>query len=208
MEPSLTTINLVVVCDGTSDLCLQSIIEWIADTAYPDQGFRIVAAKEVIPAHGNLSARLCWTHQHYSSDIIICHRDAENMPMGDRIAEIAAAAAELPVQVVPAVPVRMIESWLLTDLNAIRCAANNRNGQSPVPLPRINRIEQLQDSKEALYAALKAASNLPPRRLRRFNEARARSRVTSFMNDFAQLRALESFRVFEARLVAAIAVRQ
>lgn len=197
---------MVIVCDGTSDLCLQNIVEWITDTAFPDQAFRIFPAREVIPAHGALPERLRKAYAAYGPHIIVCHRDAEAMSLEDRVFEITAAqnAANLPISVVPAVPVRMIESWLLTDEGAIRCAADNRNGKSNLNLPSLNKIEHLKDPKEVLFLALKTACGLPAQRLKKFNENRARSRISSFIENFELLRTLASFQQFENCLIEAV----
>lgn len=197
---------MVLVCDGTSDAGLVNIAQWVTDTEFPDLTFRMFAAREVIPAHGALSDRLQRAFEAYSPDIIICHRDAEAMTLEGRSAQIDAArlAANLTVPVVTAVPVRMIESWLLMDEIAIRCAADNRNGTVQLNLPRHTVIETLADAKETLFAALRAASDLPTQRLRKFNHHRARSRVTEFIDDFSPLRNLSSFRAFEAHLIAAV----
>lgn len=187
-------------------MCIQDLIQAVADTAFPNQAFRITAAREVIPAHGSLRIRLQRAYKDYEPDILVCHRDAEGASAIDRTAEIRVAleAGGIPVPVIPAVPVRMIESWLLTDPNAIRCAADNRNSNIELNLPRLRSIEQLTDPKETLFLALRTASNLPPQRLKRFNEHRARSRVASFMDDFTGLRKLPSFQQFEALLKTAI----
>lgn len=197
---------MAIVCDGTSDLCLKNIIEWITDTAFPDQAFRIFPAREVIPAHGTLHDRLQKAYTAYEPHIIVCHRDAEAMPLADRANEIATAhgVANLPISVVPAIPIRMIESWLLTDEDAIRCAADNRNGTSDLKLPSHNRIEHLKNPKEVLFFALKTACGLPPQRLKKFNENRARSRIVSFIENFEPLRTLASFQLFENCLIEAI----
>lgn len=54
----MSVISISIVCDGTSDLCLHDLIQWITDTSFPEQSFRISAAREVIPAHGTLDRRL------------------------------------------------------------------------------------------------------------------------------------------------------
>lgn len=202
----MSIINMAIVCDGTSDLCLQNIVEWITDTAFPDHAFRIFPAREVIPAHGTLPDRLQKAYAAYEPNIIVCHRDAEAMSLEDRTFEVVAAheAANLPISVVPAVPVRMIESWLLTDEDAIRCAADNRNGTANLNLPVHNRIEKLNNPKEVLFLALKTACGLPPQRLKKFNEYRARSRIASFIENFQTLRTLASFQQFENRLIEAV----
>ena len=197
---------MAIVCDGTSDLCLQNMVEWITDNTFPEQAFRIFHAREVIPAHGSLHDRLEKTYAAYEPDIIICHRDAESMLLVDRVAEISAAhqTAKLPISVIAAVPVRMIESWLLIDEGAIRCAADNRNGTSDLNLPSHKKIEALKNPKEVLFSSLKAACGLPPQRLKKFNENRARSRIASFVETFEPLRSLESFQLFELQLVDAV----
>lgn len=197
---------MVLVCDGTSDAGLVDIAQWVTDTRFPDLTFRMFAAREVIPAHDALHVRLKRAFEAHSPDIVICHRDAEGMTLEARSAQIEAArlAAHLKVPVVAAVPVRMIESWLLMDERAIRCAADNRNGAVHLNLPRHAAIESLPDAKETLFAALKTASDLPHQRARKFNHHRARSRVTDFIDDFSPLRNLPSFQAFENHLIAAV----
>lgn len=206
----MTVINVALVCDGTSDLCLLDIIQWITDTAFPQQAFRLIPAKEVIPAHTALHTRLHKAYLAYNPDIIICHRDAEAMSPLDRSNEVIAARnlSNLPIAVVSAIPVRMIESWLLTDESAIRCAADNRNGTMRLNLPSHKKIESLPDPKEVLISALKTACNLPPQRLRKFDPHRARSRVASFIDNFEVLRNLASFNTFETDLIQKINVLQ
>ena len=205
----MSVITISIVCDGTSDLCIQDLIQWVTDTSFPEQAFRISEAREVIPAHGTLDTRLKRAYSSYEPHIIVCHRDAENVPMATRITEIveAHAQASIPIPVVPAVPVRMIESWLLTDAHAIRCAADNRNGTTELNLPRNRSIEQLPNPKSVLFDALKTASNLAARRLKQFDEHRARRRVASFIEDFESLQKLPSFRAFEDRLIEAISAQ-
>lgn len=202
----LAIISIAIVCDGTSDICIQDLTQAIADAKFPEQTFRITPAREVIPAHGPLHNRLEKAYKNYEPNIIICHRDAESSSGKDRITEIQSAQqlAGIEIPVIPAVPVRMIESWLLTDPIAIRCAADNRNGTVDLNLPKHKAIEQLLDPKEVLFLALRTASNLPTQRLKRFNEHRARSRVASFMDDYSTLRKLPSFQQFELLLVDAI----
>ncbi|WP_147436392.1 hypothetical protein [Acidovorax sp. 106] len=203
----MSVITISIVCDGTSDLCIHDLIQWITDTSFPEQAFRISEAREVIPAHGPLHSRLKKAYSSYEPHIIVCHRDAESMSIEKRITEIIAAHthAEIPIPVVPAVPVRMIESWLLTNAHAIRCAADNKNGTVELNLPRNRDIEQLPDPKSVLFTALKTATNLAPRRLKQFDAHRARRRIASFMEDFDSLKRLPSFQKFEKQLITAIA---
>lgn len=194
------------MCDGTSDLCIQDIIQWIVDEHFSSRVFRIQAAREVIPAHANLQTRIRRAHEIYQPDIIVCHRDGENQSLLHRANEIslAAAAANISKPVVPAIPIRMVESWLLIDTLAIRSAANNRNGKQALSLPSHSRIENSTDPKNVLFAALSTASGLASQRLKRFDVHKARSRIAGYIDDFTPLRHQSGFLLFEQELVAAV----
>lgn len=204
----MSVISISIICDGTSDFCLQNIIEWITDNQFPEQPFKLSIAREVVPANDPLEIRLQKAAKAYEPDILICHRDAENQTHSSRVSEISTARtlANLQIPVVPAVPVRMTESWLLTNEYAIRCASNNKNGVNQLSLPSYSEIEKLSDSKLVLFEALKKASNLNGRRLQKFDVYRARSRVVSLTTDFSALRKLNSFALFEIELINAIKV--
>lgn len=199
-------IDIALVCDGTSDICVQDIIQWIVDSQFPDFSFRIQPAREVIPAHAPLHIRIKKAFDLYDPKIIVCHRDAEGLQLDERVREIHGATAEaaLPIPVVPTIPVRMIESWLLIEESAIRSAANNRNGRQALNLPDHARIEGIANPKSLLLTALRAASGLPPQRLRKFDEHHARSRITGFVSSFEPLRRQGGFVRFENDLVAAV----
>jgi hypothetical protein len=124
----------------------------------------------------------------------------------NRLNEIATEvnAANLSTPVIRAVPVRMIESWLLFDENAIRSAASNSNGTADLGLPRIATLEKIPNPKAILFNALQNASELPPRRLQRFRVEAARHRIPNFISDFSPLRALRSFQSFEDELIEAL----
>lgn len=197
----MAVLSLALVCDGTSDLCLSDLIVWMMDTHFPERTFRVIPAVDVIPARGNLAPRLRRTVQLYQPSILFCHRDAERASLNERTREIEAAAEGLDVPVVPVVPVRMLEAWLLFDEDAVRSAANNTVGRTPLELPPLTVVEGLPDPKDVLMAALMSACELPPRRRRAFNAQRARSRVTSYIADFSPLRRLAAFRQFEQKFL-------
>ena len=197
-------INIALVCDGSSDKCLEQIVYPLIDLHFPHLSCRVVAASEVIPARESLNNRLAKTLELYAPHMILCHRDSEREQWSMRCAEIVSASANILVPTVPIVPVRMLESWLLLDDQAIRRAANNRNGTASLSLPKAHEIEGLPDPKAVLFEALRRASNLPPHRLRRFREHEARSRVASFINDVTTLRRLPAFVQFETNFCSAI----
>lgn len=197
-------INISLVCDGSSDKCLEQIVYPLIDLHFPYLTCRIVPAGEVIPATEPLARRLLRTVELYRPHLILCHRDAEREQWSTRQAEIVTASESLSVPTIPIVPVRMLESWLLLDVQAIRAAANNRNGTVELNLPRPREIEGLPDPKEVLFDILRRATNLPPQRLRRFREHEARSRIAGFIGDVTVLRTLPAFVAFESSFCEAM----
>lgn len=202
----MPAISILLVCDGTSDFCIQDIIQWIVDEHFSGITFRIQVAREVVPAHIPLTARIKRACEIYEPNVIVCHRDAENQALAQRLREIeeAHAATETLVPIVPAVPIKMLESWLLFDSVAIRSAANNKNGAQAINLPPANRVENLPDPKVTLFSALQIASGLSPQRLKRFDVHKARARITGYIDTFAPLRVQVGFFNFEKKLIEKI----
>jgi Domain of unknown function (DUF4276) len=99
-------------------------------------------------------------------DVVFVHRDAENEPAELRRREIVdgANAAGIRGPVVPIVPVRMTEAWLLRDEAAIRQVAAKPSGRTSLNLPSVSEAERLADPKRALADALLAASEMSGRR--------------------------------------------
>jgi len=73
----------------------------------------------------------------YPCDLLFIHRDAEGVPLDQRVAEIEDAVVGLPAPRVPVVPVRMQEAWLLIDEPALRRAAGNPHGGVSLAMPAI-----------------------------------------------------------------------
>jgi hypothetical protein len=139
----------------------------------------------------------------FPCEVLFIHRDAEREPPDRRRTEIGAAvlgaeANGCRVPAVTIVPVRMLEAWLLFDERAIRQAAGNPNGTAPLNLPALQRVEDRPDPKSDLSEALKTASELTGRRLKKFNSAQAFWRVADFLEDFSPLRQLPAYLAFES----------
>jgi hypothetical protein len=202
----VSTISIVLLCDGTSDFCICHPIEWIIGNRFDSLTFRIVQAHTLVPARGALDQRLKKAFEDYGADIIVCHRDAERATFVDRLREVEQAvhAADLDIPVVAAIPVRMTEAWLLFDEGALRAAANNARGTTQLVMPRMDRIEQHPDPKELLFENFKIANGLAANRNRRFDVHRARHRLAELIDDFSPLRQLGAFRHFEESLIAAV----
>ena len=101
-----------------------------------------------------------------------------------------------------------MEAWLLINEAALRRAAGNPNGETPLNLPNIADLEEIPDPKEVLYTLLRISSELRGRRLRRFEVRRSAGLVAEYIDDFAQLRRLPAFRALEADIEETITINQ
>lgn len=198
-------LKLTLVGDGSSDACLVPVIHWIMSNSFPNASFRVEFARNLPPHREGLSSRIGAAFRCYPCHVLVVHRDAERETSQKRSEEIATASAGLNVPIVHAIPVRMLESWLLCSEEAIRIAADNPNGENPLNLPAIGRIETAPDPKDILFDALRVASELSGRRLTKFRVEQRRHRVAELIEDFAPLRSLASFQEFENAFIAALA---
>ncbi|MFC0439163.1 DUF4276 family protein [Kutzneria buriramensis] len=111
-------------------------------------------------------------------DVVVVHRDADNAGHAARTREIVDAVATVTrgSHVVPVVPVRMTEAWLLLDEAAIRRVAGNPKGRAGLGLPKPHEVESVADPKHVLKQCLLAAADCTGRRhnqvARRFDEHR------------------------------------
>ena len=196
-------LSYTLITDGSSDKTLIPIINWVLDQI-PGLRYTGQYAEYTHKASAGLLRRVEAALRLYECDILFVHRDAEAMSLDKRIAEIHTQLQPLAKPYIPVVPIRMTEAWLLIDEKAIRSAANNPNGKTPLKLPAIGALEQIADPKTLLFDALKQASELPQRRLANFQPASARHRVAELIDDFMPLRKLSAFTQFEADLRQAL----
>ena len=198
-------LHYTLLSDGSSDQALIPILTWVlrqhnVSCAIQSQW----ADPRWLPRRQQklkLSDRIDLSLRLYPCDLLFVHRDAEREPHQVRVKEIRRAIetstiSELPPAVC-VVPVRMQEAWLLFDEVALRGAAGNPNGQQPLSLPPVTKLEQLPDPKSDLYEFLREASGLQGRRRRRFPVSTIARRVAEFINDFAPLRTLPAFSALE-----------
>lgn len=192
----MTYFTYTLVGDGASDRALLPIVNWALRSATDKPFSSNFASYSELRTH-DLALKVERALRLFPCDLLVVHRDAERAEYADaRFREISDACAARQ-RCVPIVPVRMTESWLLFDQAAIRRAADNPNGRDAIGLPLVRDVESLVDAKETLFSVLRAASGLNGRRLRTFNEGRARARVAELIEDFAPLRALPAFSAFE-----------
>lgn len=193
-------IDYVLIGDGTSDRALLPILLWALRQLSPASSFALQAF--VARRSTDVSSAIESAIHKYRPALIFVHRDAERVPLATRRNEIPNAD-----HVVPVVPIRMTEAWLLIDLDAIRIASGNPNGKVAIQLPRPKDLEQLPDPKKTMEKILlEAAGALGPRRRKRFRQEQAVMvhRVAESITDFKALHSLEAFRVFWTDLEGAL----
>lgn len=202
----MKVLKYTLVTDGPTDANLLPIIDW----CLKQSGERLTSGQHAelwrLPQRVvALEERMAQAVKNYPCDVLFVHRDAEREPLDSRMNEIRVAhetLAKLHDQppTVAVVPVRMLEAWLCFDESAIRKAAGNPHGNDRLDLPLLKRIESKPDPKGDLTAALKAASGLTGRRLKKFDTAAAFWRIVDHIGDFSPLRILPAFQSFEAAI--------
>ena len=207
----MTELRYTLLCDGSSDRALLPLLTWLLR----EQGVTLPIQPEWAdlgrlrkPPKG-LKERIQSALALFPCDVLFIHRDAEGETYAKRAVEIEAALEEVelgeakPVPV-PVIPVRMQETWLLFDEQAIRYAAGNPRGRVSISLPPLSKLERLLDPKADLYEAIRQASELRGRRLKKLNTPQRAVLVAEYIEDFEPLRRLSAFRTLEkqvARLV-------
>lgn len=196
-------VRFTLLSDGSSDRALLPVLRWLieqhvrTDIAIQEgwADLRFLRSKPK-----GLQERIDRAQNLYPCDVLFVHRDAETQPPQTRIEEIEKAIAPLQSlpEVVPVVPVRMQEAWLLFNEAAIRRAAGNPNGTVPLQIP--GDFERIPDPKDVLHEALRIATGFSGRRRKRFRVRPAAAKVTAFIDDFSPLRTLDAFQQLEDSL--------
>jgi len=176
------------------------IIEWLLGQHYQnciyasswaDLG-RLARPPKVLPERIKIALDL------YPCDLLFIHRDAEREGYDVRHAEILNALEGIQSPpVVCVIPVRMIEAWCLIDIVAIRKASGNPNGNNALDIPRIEKLEQLPNPKLIIKSLIESASGLNSTRIRKLKIQKCIFLVSKYIDNFDQLRQLNSFKKFE-----------
>lgn len=189
-----------LLADGSSDKALLRHLTWLLEQNVPPE----VAIQPQwadlsleAPRPRNLAERVAAAVRLYPCDLLFVHRDAERQSRSVRQQEILGATLQMPVPIIPVIPVRMQEAWLLFDEAAIRFAAGNPRGDQRLNLPRLQDVEDVADPKMVLHQCLRQACGLHGRRLRRFQPHDHALRVADYIDSFAPLRALSAFSLLE-----------
>ena len=201
-------LTYTLISDGSSDTTLMQIINWCLRNLYPElpinyqyADFRSLQQK---PRQGDVKRRIELASVLYPGDLYIYHRDAEKCNrniLDERKSEILDVLDEnTRNKVVCIIPIKMMESWLLTSETAIKKAANNPNGRIQLNMPNIKKIEQISEPKDLLHQLLKDATENSRRRQRNFNVEQAVHLVAEYTDCFDKLRQLPAFNKFEQEL--------
>lgn len=208
-----TSFAFTLLSDGSSDRALLPVLRRLLEEHLPGVALEAQWAdlRPLRQPPKALPDRLRTALALYPCRLLFVHRDAEGQGWRDRTLQIRKAVegarlsgTQLP-PVVSAVPVRMLEAWLLVDEAAIRRAAGNPHGTEPLDLPKVDALELLADPKAVLHDALRAACGLSGVRRKRFPVHARSYRVAELIPDLAPLRRLDAFRRMEADLEKAIA---
>lgn len=195
----MTELCCTLLTDGGFDHVLEHHLRWLLGRHLaPDIALNFDWADFSYrrPQPRRLRDRISESIRLYPCDILFVHRDAERETPSTRELEIAESIPENVTESlrhIPVIPVRMTEAWLLFDETAIRLAANNRRGRTPLPLPRLSRIEDIPDPKAILKSLLQEASGLSGQRLQRFDAEQAKRHIVSHIEDFSPLLEVQAF---------------
>lgn len=201
----MTEIRFTLIGDGSSDKALSYIVKWLADDLYPEVpsyvNFADFRSLPKPPPKNDTKAQISTAKEYYPYDLLIYHRDAERNDIqiiDERKSEILECVEDVDVKnIVCVVPIKMMESWLLINQDALKKAAGNRNYKGSLILPPIGKIESLTQPKEILHQLLNNASGLKGRNLSKFNPHQAVQWLAEYIQDYSVLRKLDAFKVFE-----------
>ncbi len=203
----MTRIDCTLISDGSSDVVLIPILQWLlkGQGVYPGRPIERYNPTVFKLAPKSLESRIDHAIENFPCDLLFIHRDAEGEAMQIREAEVREALSRTsgrskdgPVVIV--IPVRMTEAWLLFDEACIRRAAGSPGGKAILDLPQLKDCERIADPKAKLQQALRAASESRGRRLRNFDVEVRIHRVAELLEDFSPLRKLAAFQRLEASL--------
>ncbi len=203
-------IRFVLAGEGSSDLRLVEHIQ----TILIGEGFSEVSGE--VPDLGmfhppvgrSVRDKLKALTKYYPhADLIFVHRDADNVGTAAREAEIEMASNGVfdTARVVPIIPVTMLETWLLADVEAIKLVAGNSGYRGGLNcIPSLRRLEAVRDTKELLMVALCEASETQGARLAKFRKrfSEMRARLTTDLNPEGPVQELASYQNFRNKVTA------
>lgn len=199
----MRSLRFTLIAEDSSDEALLPILSWtIREHCSDEIQVQWADLRRLPKPPRDLEDKIEVTLELYPCDLLFVHRDADRAGRDVRAREIeeALTAAEPSAPAVCVIPVRALEAWFLFDEAAIRRAAGNPNGKTPLDLPNPSRVEELNDPKTLLHDLVHVASELTGRRKRRVDPHSAVHRIAGLVRNFTPLRRLSAFRAFEKDL--------
>lgn len=199
-------LKYTLIADGSSDITLLKIIKWSLDDLYPRLANDGIFAdfRNMQDPPKRLGDKVNSAKLYYPFDVLFVHRDAETTNarmIVQRSQEINDELLEEDFdKTICVVPIKMMETWLLIDEDAIRKAAGNRNYRGSINLPPIRTLERENQPKDLLHSLLREASGKKGRNLKKFNIDKTVHLVAENIEDFSVLRQLIAFQEFEDEL--------
>lgn len=173
-------VNGLFVAEGSSDEPLANLVELLFRDRGVDLRLTSPPFEQLPKVAKDVKSRVTAGIKlmEHQVELVVVHRDADNVGSAVRRNEIEAAIRQIDAEVCccPIVPVKMTEAWLLLDEANIRQVAGNPRGREPLKLPKLHEVERVADPKDLLKQALLAASGATGRRrerdVKRFNQQR------------------------------------
>lgn len=195
----MSGLTYTLLGDGTSDRLLDYPIRWaLSSLGVIVELGQWADLRYTKPQPSTLTDRAVAALELYPAELLLVHRDAERLPLTERVNEIRRAMSTVKDKHVAIVPVRMTEAWLLHDESAIRRASGNPNGTVQLSLPSPARVEADPDPKATLESALLTASELTGRRRqkRKADFSAMRARTAELIGSYEPVRASSAFQRF------------
>lgn len=201
-------IRFVLTGEGSSDLRLVEHIQ----TILIEEGFSEVSGEipdlgMFRPAIGrSVRDKLVALAKYYPhADVIFVHRDADNVGVAVRELEVFQATEGVlePERVISVVPVTMLETWLLADVEAIKRVAGNSAYRGSIDcIPSVRKLEDARDTKQILMDALCEASGTQGARLSKFKKrfSEMRARLTVDLDPAGPVKNLPSYQLFREKV--------
>ncbi|HHQ4575230.1 TPA: hypothetical protein ACSPZW_001751 [Aeromonas hydrophila] len=167
-------INFILICEGSSDSSLVEHLESLliecgateVSGDCPDLSRLPNPPGKVVRDMVNAAIKL-----NPIADIIFIHRDADNAGIEDRLNEIVEHTAHIvDKKIIPIIPNRMTEAWLLLDEEKLKISAGNAGYNKDLHLPSPITVEKIANPKDFLFNKLREVSELTGRKLERFNK--------------------------------------
>lgn len=203
----MNELRYTLLPEGSSDKALIPILTWLLRHIGIEQAIQQNFAEvwRLRDTPRGMAEKIVKSLELYPCDLLFVHRDADRELREARVTEIQIAVEEARrVSAVPpvacVVPVRMQETWLLFDEEAIRRASGSPNGRDRLRLPELRSLERLADPKAELNNLIRTASGLTGRHLKRLKVSKAATQISGFIQDFSPLLALPAFRALETEL--------